>query len=396
MSGESQSCLRFTLEESVWFQRGQEVGELLSISLDPDITIQENDQYVTIKGSLMLTGEYQCDPFKGETGDSPPGPVRTIQSVTESQTGSLEFFHRFPVDISIPKNRIASIYDIDIKVDSFDYDFPEGGSLKLSAELAITGLYGDQQHGSDLLENTSAAPPESVKEEGYEPYEQVDLEPLYRETEQLFQEHPPYAPLAFEQEGTWEEEEEEETADVTFSAEARREPKEASQVLSKDTPHIPEGGQQFNVQEEYGLSMSRDEMAGTPVMPKQPAEMGGQEEVLADESQAASKQEEQASEPVGMGAEESSGHPHDEEAPKKKTGKKGLSIAEFLARKEETNLTKIKVCIVQQEDTLQEIAERYDVSVQQLLHVNRLGIDQDVEEGQVLYVPAIPQLKGGS
>jgi len=45
----NQSCLRFSLEESVWFQRGQEVAELISISLDPDITIQENDQYVTIK-----------------------------------------------------------------------------------------------------------------------------------------------------------------------------------------------------------------------------------------------------------------------------------------------------------------------------------------------------------
>ncbi|MFZ7945582.1 hypothetical protein [Neobacillus sp. 19] len=59
LSQENQSCLRFSLEESLWFRKGQEVEELISISLDPDITIQENDQYVTIRGSLELTGEYK-------------------------------------------------------------------------------------------------------------------------------------------------------------------------------------------------------------------------------------------------------------------------------------------------------------------------------------------------
>ncbi|MGV3241022.1 hypothetical protein ACEF17_13205, partial [Streptococcus hyovaginalis] len=59
MSQENSSILRFSLEESVWFQKGQEVADLLSISLDPNITIQENDQYIIIQGSLELSGEYK-------------------------------------------------------------------------------------------------------------------------------------------------------------------------------------------------------------------------------------------------------------------------------------------------------------------------------------------------
>ena len=56
---ENQSSLRFSLEESVWFKRGQEVEELLSISLDPHITIQEQEQYIVIQGKLFLSGEFR-------------------------------------------------------------------------------------------------------------------------------------------------------------------------------------------------------------------------------------------------------------------------------------------------------------------------------------------------
>lgn len=53
--------LQFSVEESICFQKGQEVSELLSISLDPDIRVQEVNDYVSIKGSLELTGEYNID-----------------------------------------------------------------------------------------------------------------------------------------------------------------------------------------------------------------------------------------------------------------------------------------------------------------------------------------------
>lgn len=70
--------------------------------------------------------------------------------------------------------------------------------------------------------------------------------------------------------------------------------------------------------------------------------------------------------------------------------KKGISIAEFLARKEEpAQNAQIRVCIVQQGDTLELLSERYDVPIQQLLRVNNLSIDHEVSEGQVLYVPGV-------
>lgn len=57
--GGKNATLRFSLEESVWFHKGQEVAELVSLSLEPNVTIQENEQYITIRGSLDMTGEYR-------------------------------------------------------------------------------------------------------------------------------------------------------------------------------------------------------------------------------------------------------------------------------------------------------------------------------------------------
>ncbi|TCN24548.1 stage VI sporulation protein D [Mesobacillus foraminis] len=424
MSTGNQSCLRFSLEESVWFQRGQEVAELVSISLDPNITIQENDQYVTIKGSLELTGEYKSDQTDDDGTELEAG-TRQIHSVMEREEGYLEFLHRFPVDITIPQNRIESIYDIDISVESFDYDFPERGSLKLSAELAITGLYGDQQHGSDEREEELEGPVEAEE----------DLEPYYLKREQ---EVPPELSdltdhsVAEEESASLKEAESLNELFAPFKAEARKEP-EAEQI-KENTPELN------NVRNEEKVSAFSSQERGEEQQTKQPDMVSHRNEGLAQpkpeepplnegkddeeaplleteteteaETESVSEPEtgpELQGEPVmeqsgpiinekAQQQEESSSSPSQDEPKatgKKISKKKGLSIAEFLARKEESEVAKIRVCIVQQGDTLQHIAERYEVSVQQLLNVNHLGLDQDVAEGQVLYVPAEYAAKGG-
>lgn len=55
-------------------------------------------------------------------------------------------------------------------------------------------------------------------------------------------------------------------------------------------------------------------------------------------------------------------------------------------RQEDTPFRKVRLCIVQREETLEAIAERYQLSPRELLLYNRLS-DQSVEEGQVLYIP---------
>ncbi|MFK4997561.1 LysM peptidoglycan-binding domain-containing protein [Bacillus sp. N9] len=45
------------------------------------------------------------------------------------------------------------------------------------------------------------------------------------------------------------------------------------------------------------------------------------------------------------------------------------------------------MCFVQHGDSIQGLAEKYNVSAQQILWANQLEANQDVYAGQVLYIP---------
>ena len=65
------------------------------------------------------------------------------------------------------------------------------------------------------------------------------------------------------------------------------------------------------------------------------------------------------------------------------------SIMELFGRKQEEERVRMKVCIVQQGETLEDLAQRYEVSVQSLLLNNELEGSQAIYEGQVLYIPKV-------
>jgi len=59
----------------------------------------------------------------------------------------------------------------------------------------------------------------------------------------------------------------------------------------------------------------------------------------------------------------------------------------FLGSSSEKNqFRKVRLCIVQREETLETIANRYQLSAREILLHNRLA-EQTVEEGQILYIP---------
>lgn len=349
MSQENQSCLRFSLEESLWFRKGQEVAELVSIALDPDITIQENDQYVTIRGSLELTGEYRSNEESDVSEDENVTNQKYVERVDSQEEGICEFSHRFPVDITIPNNRIQSIYDIDVIVESFDYSIPERSCLKLSAELMISGLYdSSQQEQPQELEVVE---------------EEQDYEVLYR-----------YQAKAQDE---FEQEEEQYENTFLFEAEARKQQEEEK---IESFPQFPTFT--YQAQEEPEEQVFYQEVRSEAPQPVEEV-IEQQEEVIPPKEPVAEEE--------GAGADESSSSP--DETPKhslkkKLSKKKTMTLTEFFARKEDSaDQARLKVCIVQKGDTLDSLADRYDVSVPNLLRVNNLELNQDVYEGQVLYVP---------
>ncbi|MFP5114429.1 stage VI sporulation protein D [Bacillaceae bacterium C204] len=395
MSQENQSCLRFSLEESLWFRKGQEVEELVSISLDPDITIQENDQYVTIRGSLELTGEYKSYETNNESEEEGVVSQKFVERVDASEEGTCEFSHRFPVDITIPNNRIQSIYDIDVLVESFDYSIPERSCLKLAAELTISGLYGtDQlqqpQEEVEEIEVVYRAELEKANEEVEEV--EVELETVQSNYQDNFlfeaearkpQEEesvevlPKFPTFNYQPQEEMEEEENEPVWELQAARNEGNQPSWNSQEEKNDENqpalNIPEVKSEES-QPAWYLQEARSE-AGVPG----PEDA---EEIVSEAEHA----------PAGQVEESSSAHeePPPKNVKKKKAAKKkSMTLTEFFARKDEsTEQARVKICIVQKGDTVNSVADRYDVSVQNLLRVNNLEINQDVYEGQVLYIPS--------
>lgn len=143
--------LRFSLKESVWFQKGQEVEELLSISLDPDVEIEELDHEVIVRGQLDLTGEYVARKDDSAYSLRELSPAKSIDYVETREDGVNELVHSFPLEISIPRNRVKVIEELYVSIEEFDYELKENGCLQLLADISITGLC-DEERGEDEVE----------------------------------------------------------------------------------------------------------------------------------------------------------------------------------------------------------------------------------------------------
>ncbi|MGG2987764.1 stage VI sporulation protein D [Geobacillus stearothermophilus] len=339
-----QSYLRFSLEESVWFKRGQEVAEFLSISLDPVISVDEYDQYITIRGALELSGEFhQAGEGQAEADDDvfELAGYRFIQHISVREDGISELSHRFPIDITIPKNRIRSLEDVYVTVESFDYDLDENGRLLITADISISGI-SEAPLDDDLPDNEEDdeplfAPFESIARKeaaGKEAFASAD--DLTDEAD----EQPVFAA-------------DETTVSVMEPAAMRHEETEAEEEEEAKEPFLP-----LETETKEVSAQTEEDIAS--LLPPTEAK-------------------------VSIGAAKKAV----EEEETKTKSENALYLTKLFAKSEEKEFTKLKICIVQQGDSLDKIAERYDVTVSQLLRANDLEGPDDVHEGQLLYIPAM-------
>lgn len=58
-----------------------------------------------------------------------------------------------------------------------------------------------------------------------------------------------------------------------------------------------------------------------------------------------------------------------------------------LFTKEADEFSRMKICIVRQEDTIERLCERYEITSQRLIRMNSLALDDELKAGQILYIP---------
>ncbi|MGG5179046.1 LysM peptidoglycan-binding domain-containing protein [Bacillus sp. MM09(2025)] len=405
--------LQFSVEESIYFKSGQEVSELLSISLDPDILVQEVNDYVSIRGSLELTGEYNInqEELLGEL--SSYASYREADEVKVREDGTAELLHQFPVDITIPKNKISHLNDVFVFIDAFDYQLTENRLLTIQADLAIEGLldeetpqapveepyefvhrseeeYGDVTYDYQLqpedeeeeelqdyereIEEDQAVLQHDTRAEEEEQEEEIEIELVSREeeTEELEEQEETESqeevalgyrslPEAQVQEPPFFEPpkllDEEERQDTFFEVEVRKDPEITEEQEEKVQPYPVFESPAYHVEEEE----ARDDTY----------QLGRLYEREAPKVYESAQEEEALEEDV----RETSG------------SENSLYLTKLFAKQEEEDFSRMKICIVQQEDTVDRICERYQLNVQQLLRTNSLSVDAELEEGQILYIP---------
>lgn len=312
--------LRFSLKESVWFQKGQEVEELLSISLDPDVEIEELDHEVIVRGQLDLTGEYVARQDDSAYSLRDLSPAKSIDYVETREDGVNELVHSFPLEISIPRNRVKVIEELYVSIEEFDYELKENGCLQLLADISITGLC-DEERIEDEEEETAYAELEddSAQEHETRPTPRVE-EPAYKESDE-------WEDYAFE----------------PFQLEERKEQEVEEEEI-----------------EEHEFVEREEEKETTPQF-----ELFGRKDFKKEQ---AKKQEVQEEETYSQ---------RDENA---------LYLTKLFTKEPEEEFTKLRMYFVQEGDTIESVAERYETSVQNLYRVNQTE-DIYLTTGQIIYIP---------
>lgn len=467
MGREHSSALTFHLEETIWLDKEQQMKDLLSLGLTPDIHIEEKGDYVVIKGGLRLHGEYTIDDDKVETVEREftPNPVDEINVSEEKGIIS----HFFPVDITIPLHRINKLDDIYVHINGFDYDLPEPDCIQLTAEVSITGMKNGAavQTRETLppetfpvweMEKTAEPEPKEEKEsaereaEEEPPTEQLETEPIEEiateeKEEESEEEDTPTTPAVFfneqekrkdvaseekeidetvenvaEVEEDTEEEEREETevereipseearTEITTEAE-KTEEKETSPTneeeheqrsveSTEEEPPKEEETESVAVGEEEKETEAEEErekekeaepeseentvvtsFRRRPEREEEPTSVQSNEENEFSEREEDRDEEETSDEETEDGRDE-----EEEKAPASERDDNALYLTKMMTKSEE-QFSRLKMCIIQENESLETIAERYNTTTTHLIRFNRLE-NEHVEEGQILYIPA--------
>lgn len=303
---------QFELNETLYFDRGEEVNELIGISLNPEISIHSYDTYVSIRGEIELKGEYVREESSLEDEDDftfdDLEAKRYVAHVNKKEDNLTEFTHRFPVDISIPTYRIENMDDVRIQIVDFDYELPMNSKLQLTALAEIHGIMADE----DLLEKKP-----QLRE---------------RDEEDALKELQPFSFEIKRKEMT-----DEETAKLEVDSVNSREEAEEMEQKEKRIEEAEEELQEEQAENEWTIRAMEEVEEG--------------EESEAEEE-------------------------------------KDISyLTDIFRDTEEESYTRMKICIAQENDTIESIAERFQISALQLIKLNKLDDDFEISEGQLLYIP---------
>lgn len=415
--------LRFDIYERVHLPDDvAAIEELEEIELVPHMQVVPQQDSVLLSGHLLLSGVY-----RGEQAEDPQ-----------------QLEHWIPVEITLPLNRVQSVEDIAVEIDNFDIDLLSTRALNVTGVLALRGLQASASPSpiwkDDSFTVVHQAQPGYEADFARDDLAELDLsdEPAAPAFAQ------PSAPAYPEGEFAFEPERVEPLPQPQFPGlqgdgeldnwlakfqqnEASRRQEEQSRAESQAraaeaAPAVPASNPP--AEQRWGdLSSRQPQAQAEPQPPSQPAASPFASVASRNAEDEEPVAQEAAPEPPKLAVNVQALDPSvriqsgvgllsqlGDIGAKRENEQKQLeaSLAEEKAASaksaastgdeiewtrlflsgagEAQSFRKVRMCIVQREDTLESIAGRYNVQPRALQLHNRLN-DPYLSEGQVLYIP---------
>ncbi len=350
---EQASGLRFDIYERVPLnQELNGLEDLEQLELIPNIDVRSEGEQAVLNGSLKL---------------------EALLAPMDARSGST-FEHDIPVEITLPMGRIANLDQVGVEIEHFDVDLASPRSLNVTGVLLLKGVevarssaeqqwadqeelfvYSSEQQGQDKQGHISNRQDEVLDEEEQQKEAEDELEnpPVASNEANAQQAENEFGDLS---ENIMPEDMEEENEQEETAALQKTEPREPKIAFSSKPA---EESQHFDQS-----------------MPAQLAPNVYESNVQIDHTQEMQQQTQQQTQEQNQTQETI---PATDQLEWKKL---------FLSRdQEEQPFSRMRMCIVQKEETLEDIASRYEMNPREILLCNRLAESQSVYEGQIIYIP---------
>lgn len=399
--------LRFDIYERIHLSEDVAgIAELEEIELLPHIQVISQDEQAALRGHLLLTGLYRGE---GE------------------EDGTQRLDHFIPVEITVPLNRVTSLDEIAVEIENFDVDLLSQRSLNITGVLSLRGIETTSTESTAWKADEFTvvhAPEESSDTVSFAREELDEEEELAAEPEQFAEREEPRteaAPLLAVESTETEQLDQNRESDSALSA-LHKDKESLERTAEPQYPNVwhfehedetellhPESNAvQADLADDSDIYLNSEKDPYTePVFP-----FGAFQDKVQPEDQpedremriaVGSKKESDPNDKEAIGfssllsssrsikeLEQQQAHEDQQAAEAERDAAETEDVKWknlFLgSMSDQTPFRRVRLCIVQREETLETIADRYQLSPRELLLYNRLS-EQTIEEGQILYIP---------
>lgn len=411
MDDRQSMSLSFPIKDTFFIsQNDSEIQEIDEIELTPQIQIREGDEEISLSGYLLLKGKYAAKPEsnfppfleedqtdKNSFSDAVRfSPFQIQQSDFLKEPPLVTFEHKIPIHVQISRSRIENLKHLFASIDSFDYEIESSRKLSITADLILNGMKPETENRDESSGIPHAY--QYISSQNIEDFSSNDEQPP-QAAKQEEENNTPLTSNPFERYSSFRDYESQNYTDPIRleDSEPQEEDVQAEYRADKDDnePQDPSESQPYATRIDY-RDYNEVQESAEPREPDEPEEKM-EESIMDQRARVSITGKGTKLEPVTINEQQGTRNNFNEieieperiDSPPETSGteKQGALYLTSFLRSSEENFTRLKICILQKDETLDTIAERYELSPDELVRANADISGTSFNAGQVIYIP---------